>query len=228
MCRDTRGFVLSGLRCSPGSGLLLPSRAAAGAAARGGPCALPRHRRPPPRGERGSLSQDFLACDWATLVGSCTPAPHTSLLPPTEGLRALRQDSGVPWGHLSSLPGLGRLDGTGKGCGVGLGGSAVLKEPLGVFRGWVAHLGPLGPCQGPASLAVQEAGGGTVGAVSLRPLPRPHSPDSNPLRSSPVPGLSQVIRAPRGRGSARAGAVGDWEGPRGCRGFHGRFRRGAR
>lgn len=154
------------------------------------------------------MSQDFPAGDWATLVGSRPPAPHISLLPPTEGLRALRQDSGVPWGHLSSRPGLSRLDGTGKGCGVGLGGSAVRKGPLGVLRGWVAHLGPLGPCQGPASLGVPEAGGGTVGAVSLWPLPRPHSPDSNPLRSSPVPRLSQVIRAPRGRGSARAGAGG--------------------
>ncbi|CAM9389268.1 unnamed protein product [Rangifer tarandus platyrhynchus] len=87
-------------------------------------------RRPPPRGERGSLSQDFPEGDWATLAGSRPPAPLTSPLPPTEGLRALRQDSGVPWGHPSCRPGLGRLDGTGKGCGVGLGGSAVRKGPL--------------------------------------------------------------------------------------------------
>lgn len=165
-------------------------------------------RRPPSRGERGSLSQDFPAGDWATLAGSRPPAPLTSPLPPTEGLRALRQDSGVPWGHLSCRPGLGRLDGTGKGYGVGLGGSAVRKGPLGVFRGWVAHLGPPGPCLGPASLGVREAGGGDRGGRESPALATPAQSRFDSLAEFPRAGAEPGHPGSSGKGKRAGGGGG--------------------
>lgn len=117
-----------------------------------------------------------------------SPAPGAEVSP---GASQLQSRAGPPWR-------------TGKGCGVRLGSSGVREGLLRVFRRWVAHLRL--PRPSPRPRVFRGLGGqrGEAGGSESPLLPRPHGPDSNPLRSSLVPGLSQVLRAPPGYGSAGA------------------------
>lgn len=117
-----------------------------------------------------------------------SPAPGPEVSP---GASQLQSRAGPPWR-------------TGKGCGVRLGSSGVREGLLRVFRRWVAHLRL--PRPSPRPRVFRGLGGqrGEAGGSESPLLPRPHGPYSNPLRSSLVPGLSQVLRAPPGYGSAGA------------------------